>query len=464
MRTAYVVAPEADAADAVQEAFLKAYAALPRFREGAPFRPWLLTIVANEARNRRRSAERRSGLALRAAASNPGAAVAASPEAEVLGGGDARPSPSRSGRAPRRGSRGDRRSLPARTFRGRDGRVAVPADGHGEVADLPRPRTVARIARRHRGRTGRWLTSRCHGCTSPPTKDLEAALRSMADDIAWPAAAPTDGRRTSQRSSRRGLTGRAGPPRAQRQWRPRWTWRPATRALVIALVVLLALAALVGAAGLGLPGLRIIFGGPEPSPTAPAVPSASKGVGAVGSRLVGLRRRTGGRRTAATLPGPLGTGLGLGMEVDAAAVDALAGFHVRGRPTGRSDRLMRLGSTLPTMTRSRSSGPRRARCRTHRARRRPRSRWRSGERSTRAGSRRSSATRTKVETVTVNGHRGFWISGEPHQFFYEGPNGFVDEPRRWVGDALLWSDGPITYRLETSLGRDAAIAVAESMR
>jgi RNA polymerase sigma-70 factor (ECF subfamily) len=84
MRTAYVVAPEADAADAVQEAFLKAYAALPQFREGAPFRPWLLTIVANEARNRRRSAERRSGLALRAAASNPGAAVAASPEAEVL--------------------------------------------------------------------------------------------------------------------------------------------------------------------------------------------------------------------------------------------------------------------------------------------------------------------------------------------------------------------------------------------
>jgi RNA polymerase sigma factor (sigma-70 family) len=84
MRTAYVVAPEADAADAVQEAFLKAYAALPRFREDAPFRPWLLKIVANEARNRRRSAERRSGLALRAAASNPGPAVAPSPEAEVL--------------------------------------------------------------------------------------------------------------------------------------------------------------------------------------------------------------------------------------------------------------------------------------------------------------------------------------------------------------------------------------------
>ena len=66
MRTAYLVAPEADAADAVQEGFLKAYAALARFRDGAPFRPWLLRIVANEARNRRRSADRRTGLALRA--------------------------------------------------------------------------------------------------------------------------------------------------------------------------------------------------------------------------------------------------------------------------------------------------------------------------------------------------------------------------------------------------------------
>jgi RNA polymerase sigma factor (sigma-70 family) len=83
MRTAYLVAPEADAADAVQEGFLKAYAALPRFRANAPFRPWLLRIVANEARNRRRSAERRSGLALRAAAVTHDA-VAASPEYEVL--------------------------------------------------------------------------------------------------------------------------------------------------------------------------------------------------------------------------------------------------------------------------------------------------------------------------------------------------------------------------------------------
>jgi len=70
IRTAYLVCPEADADDAVQESFLKAYAALPRFRDGAPLRPWLLRIVTNEARNRRRSAGRRQGLAVRAAAAS----------------------------------------------------------------------------------------------------------------------------------------------------------------------------------------------------------------------------------------------------------------------------------------------------------------------------------------------------------------------------------------------------------
>ena len=59
-RVAYLVtgsAPEAE--DAAQEGFVKAYRSLHRFDPGRPFRPWLLTIVANEARNRRRSAGRR---------------------------------------------------------------------------------------------------------------------------------------------------------------------------------------------------------------------------------------------------------------------------------------------------------------------------------------------------------------------------------------------------------------------
>jgi RNA polymerase sigma-70 factor (ECF subfamily) len=49
-----------DGEDVVQEAFVKAYGALDRFRDGAPFRPWLLRIVANETRNALRSSGRRT--------------------------------------------------------------------------------------------------------------------------------------------------------------------------------------------------------------------------------------------------------------------------------------------------------------------------------------------------------------------------------------------------------------------
>ncbi len=68
-RTAFVIARNAaDAEEAAQDGFVKAHRALGRFRSGEPFRPWLLAIVANEARNRRRTSGRRAALALRAAA------------------------------------------------------------------------------------------------------------------------------------------------------------------------------------------------------------------------------------------------------------------------------------------------------------------------------------------------------------------------------------------------------------
>ena len=73
-RTAFVIAGDAtDAEEAAQDGFVKAHRALRRFRRGQPFRPWLLAIVANEARNRRRSRGRRAALALRAAAEPGGA-------------------------------------------------------------------------------------------------------------------------------------------------------------------------------------------------------------------------------------------------------------------------------------------------------------------------------------------------------------------------------------------------------
>ena len=84
-RIAYLITGSAaDAEEAAQDGFVKAYAALGRFRQGRPFRPWLLTIVANEARNRRRSTGRRTALTLRAAEEIRPGDAAPSPEAVVV--------------------------------------------------------------------------------------------------------------------------------------------------------------------------------------------------------------------------------------------------------------------------------------------------------------------------------------------------------------------------------------------
>ncbi len=82
-RVAYLLAG-GEAEEAVQDGFLKAWRALRRFRAGAPFRPWLLRIVANEARNRRRASGRRAALALRAAGEGVSGDAASSPEPVVL--------------------------------------------------------------------------------------------------------------------------------------------------------------------------------------------------------------------------------------------------------------------------------------------------------------------------------------------------------------------------------------------
>ncbi|MER5457058.1 RNA polymerase sigma factor [Micromonospora sp. NPDC002389] len=66
-RTAILLGAGADAEDVVQEAFVKGYRKLSRYRGDASFRSWLLAIVANETRNLHRSRDRRTGLVLRAA-------------------------------------------------------------------------------------------------------------------------------------------------------------------------------------------------------------------------------------------------------------------------------------------------------------------------------------------------------------------------------------------------------------
>jgi RNA polymerase sigma-70 factor (ECF subfamily) len=85
-RTAYAVTGNAaDAEEVAQDAFVKAYRALGRFRRAAPFRPWLLRIVGNEARNRVRARGRRDRVVERVA-TDPvvSGGAAPPPEADVL--------------------------------------------------------------------------------------------------------------------------------------------------------------------------------------------------------------------------------------------------------------------------------------------------------------------------------------------------------------------------------------------
>lgn len=91
-RVAYVITrSNQDAADATQEAFVKAYLKLRTFRDDAAFRPWLLTIVGNEARNRVRARWRRdryeteAGFVLRTTEDDPAdAAIATEVRTEIL--------------------------------------------------------------------------------------------------------------------------------------------------------------------------------------------------------------------------------------------------------------------------------------------------------------------------------------------------------------------------------------------
>jgi len=113
---------------------------------------------------------------------------------------------------------------------------------------------------------------------------LEGALRDLATAIAYPSAGtpPTDvAARVRQRIV-------ASPPRGPAS-DGRFGWlraRPIRRSLVVAIAVLLLLAAVAGAVGLGVPGIRILFGGPtHPVSTSSASVTPPASLGTLGQAL-----------------------------------------------------------------------------------------------------------------------------------------------------------------------------------
>lgn len=72
---------------------------------------------------------------------------------------------------------------------------------------------------------------------------------------------------------------------------------------------------------------------------------------------------------------------------------------------------------------------------------------------------------SSLEKVTVRGRPGYWIEGEPHLVYLVERSGEVrEESGRLAGNTLLWEEGGVTFRLESSLSREEALRVAESLR
>ena len=277
--------------------------------------------------------------------------------------------------------------------------------------------------------------------------ELGAELRSLAAWLDGPTVGVPAGAADPARRARLRIEAAGG--RTGRRWPPHGfgSARPVRRSLVLAILALIVLAAIVGAIGFGVPGIRIFFTGASPAPSTSLAPSATSTLAASASP---------------TLPGPPGSDLDLGFLTTSAEAPNLTEFGLL-RPTDpaigvpdtiwyREGRLTLIWTSRPGLPDTEAAGI--------------------GLLLTEL---RGSVDRefigkmvgsgTTLTPVMVSGSTGYWIAGALHDFFYLDANGqVVNDGRRAVGDTLIWTRGTVTFRLETSLGREAAIRIAETIR
>jgi hypothetical protein len=270
---------------------------------------------------------------------------------------------------------------------------------------------------------------------------LVAALRELAPHIDWPTGHPGPDLATRVRA---GLAAGDGAGRSGLLA----GWRPLRRGLVLAILAVIAAAAVVTATLLGLPGLRLTLTDPGAS-ARPSMPG-----------------QTFAPASAPTTADPLapGANLGLGTPIAPGDVATLTGQAIAGPSdpaigppdavyvdVDRANQVALVWRASARLPASLEPGVGLVLMRF--------------DGSVDAGLyEKMVGGETSVEPVAVGGQRAFWISGDPHLFFYVSPAGrVIEDQRRWVGDALVWSDGRMTYRLESALGRDAAIALAETI-
>lgn len=73
-------------------------------------------------------------------------------------------------------------------------------------------------------------------------------------------------------------------------------------------------------------------------------------------------------------------------------------------------------------------------------------------------------TGTNVARVEVNGDAGYWIDGLPHLIRYTDAAGDERSQRtHLVGNTLVWEHSGVLYRIESGLGLDETLRIAESI-
>jgi hypothetical protein len=285
-----------------------------------------------------------------------------------------------------------------------------------------------------------------------PEPELERALVELGRSLAWPA--PASAREDAATRARRRIVADGIRPTTPRWRLPAPGRRSLRSSLVLAAIAILVVAAIAAAIGLGLPGIRITFTS-SPLPSAASAPAGSPR-----SESPTPSRSPGPRPTSSAAPGPLGWQLGLGAPIAVRDLAASVDFAVRLPPSlgapasawlldGRATAVWPAGRGLPpfeqpdlglVLTEFRGDVD--------------------------AGYfEKILSPGTTIQPVTVDGVVGYWITGPPHELVFVNPSGEpVFDSRRIVGDTLIWAKDGITYRLETGLGRDAAVALANSLR
>lgn len=248
---------------------------------------------------------------------------------------------------------------------------------------------------------------------SDPRRSVEVLLADLADHIEWPEPS-TPHFQLSPRLTKP----RPEPPRRHR-------WVPVTAALTVLVALLLFL-----------------------SPQAREAVADLLGVAGIEIEL------------SPELEEPLGAGLGLGRLVSLEEAAASVDFPVSipdqlGEPDavyliqGRINMVWQRGEALPAAGDS-EVGLLYSQFRFEAV----------GERLV-----KSVGPESVVIPTEVAGRSGFWIEGATHVVSIEDASGRrVEETLRLAGNVLMWETDEVTHRLETMLGLEEALGIAESMR